>query len=334
MVEPIKPPHSAEEAAAPVEPAAPPKHPDQAKHAAGSAAPGAGSPLPADPDALPDPNASPSVWERLNPTHWFRRETPELWVKDGDRLLESGNRNQALMAYHKAIALDPNCGEAHRGLGRVTMLKGGRNNFEAALVHFREAARLNPFDDRVYRASAIAYEKLGKPAQAVVERKKLGALKTLQVDPDNAMANNNMGVLFMQQEQVERAIECFKKAIAAHGKYDAAYRNLAATYYLMATNAKDETQKSALLQNAAATVAQAVAINASVPSLLTHARILIAMGEANRALDALARAETAEPHNPAVHLVKRTALEKLGRMADAQVAHEAYEAYEKARRGA
>ena len=324
MVDPVKPPQSVEEAEAP---AGTPKPAHAATPAGGSGKPAAAAGQPADQDP------SPSVWERLNPVAWFRSETPDAWVKEGDRLLEIGNRNQALIAFHKAIALSPECGEAHRGLGRVTMLKGGRNNFEAALLHFREAARLNPYDDRVYRASAIAYEKLGKPDLAVIERKKLGALKTLQSDPDNAMANNNIGVLFMQQEQVERAIECFKKAIAAHSKYDAAYRNLATTYFLMATNTKDESKKPALLQNAAATIAHAVAITASVPSLLTQARIQIAMGEANRALDAVAQAESAEPHNPAVHLVKRTALEKLGRMADAQVAHEAYEAYEKARRG-
>src|SRR5579863_7574486 len=91
------------------------------------------SPAPSDPGAAPssaesqagtssattaDPQASvpaPSVWAKLSPRMWFHKETPEIWAKEGDRLIGIGNRNQALIAFHKALTLDPGYAEAHRG---------------------------------------------------------------------------------------------------------------------------------------------------------------------------------------------------------------------------
>jgi tetratricopeptide (TPR) repeat protein len=286
-------------------------------------------------EAPPSEPAAPvsSIWTKLNPRVWFRKETPKLWVAEGDRLLEMGNRNQALVAYHKALALDPDCANGHRGLGRVTLGRGGRTNAQAALVHFQEAARFNPYDDRIYQATAIAYERMGKGHLAQAERKKMAVLKALQVNATDPVANNNLGVLFAQQDQGERAIECFKKATNANRKYDAGYRNLATTYYRMATSEKDSGKKGGLLDHAAATIAVAVKLNPVAMNVLAQARILLGKGDANRALDAVAKAEAAEPSNPQVYLVKREAFEKLGRMTDAQRAHEQYVSIEKARKG-
>ena len=267
-----------------------------------------------------------SLWSRLNPLLWFRKETPDLWVKEGDRLLTAGNRNQALVAFHKALALDPNCADGHRGLGRVTLGKGGRPNAQVALAHFLEAERLSPYDSRVHLALAIAYEKLGKGSLSLASRKKLGVIKALQANAADPLANNNMGVLCAQQGDGVRAVECFKKAIEGNRKHAPAYRNLATTYFRMAAAEPDESKRGPLLDEATTAVEQAVSLDATLPNLLAQARILIAKDQAERALDSVAKAETLDASNPSVYQIKREALEKLGRMTDAQHAHEAYEA--------
>jgi tetratricopeptide (TPR) repeat protein len=275
-------------------------------------------------EAPPAAELQRSFWSKLNPRLWFRKETTELRVKEGDRLRNAGNRNQALVAFHKALALDPNCADAHRGLGRVTLGKGGRANAQAALAPFQEAGRLNPYDGRIHQALAIAYEKLGKGALALPARKKLGAIEALQANAADPVANNNMGVLCAQQEHMERAVDCFKKSIEGNRKYAPSYRNLATTYYRMATAEQDESKRGALLSEATTAIERT--IDAAAPNLLAHARILIAKGEALRALDMVAQAEPLDAASPTVYQIKRAALEKLGRMTEAQHAHEAFEA--------
>jgi tetratricopeptide (TPR) repeat protein len=267
-----------------------------------------------------------SFWTKLNPAMWFRKATPELWVKEGERLLLSGNRNQALVAFHKALELNNDCADAYRGLGRVTLGKGGRANAQAALAYFKEAERLDPYDSRIHQALAITYEKLGKSSLSLASRKKLGVIKALQAHPADSVSNNNMGVLCAQQGDLDRAVESFKKAIGTNAKYAPALHNLATTYFRMAATEQDAGKRGSLLNDAAATIEQAVGLNAVVPNFLAQARILIAKDEALRSLDSIAKAEDLDASNPAVYQIKREAMEKLGRMTEAQHAHEAYEA--------
>jgi hypothetical protein len=94
----------------------------------------------------------------------------------------------------------------------------------------------------------------------------------------------------------------------------------------MAATEQDAGKLGSLLNDAAATIEQAVGLNAVVPNFLAQARILIAKDEALRSLDSIAKAEDLDASNPAVYQIKREAMEKLGRMTEAQHAHEAYEA--------
>lgn len=306
------------------EPAAPARVPEVAKPALKA-------------KASPQPAAEPvvlhrSLWRKLNPLMWFRKETPELWVGEGERLLMAGNRNQALVAFHKALALNPNCADGHRGLGRVTLTKGGRANAQVALAHFQEAERLSPYDSRIHQALAIAYEKLGKTTLSLVARKKLGVIRALQANAADPLANNNMGVLCVQQGDMQRSVECFKKAIEGNRKFAPAYRNLATALFRMAAGEPDTGKRAPWLDEAATAIEQAIALNAAAPSFLAQARILIAKDQAERALESVDRAEAMDASNPTVYQIKREAMEKLGRMTDAQHAHEAYEACLKLRR--
>lgn len=275
------------------------------------------------PEEQSAPEEKRSLLARLNPVNLFRKETPETFVEEGTRLLESRSLRQAAAAFEKALELDPEYAPAMRGLGLVTVARGGKTNLKAALAHFQAALKRDPFDEATYNTCAMVYEKLGDANAAVNERKKLAVVKTLQTDPKNPVANNNMGILLMSQQQPEAALAYFRKSIEANPKYDVAIRNLATALYTLATTGPQEKRAEYQAQ-AAEAVEQSLKLGLSFAALLLQARIKLLAGDAQAALEIVTRAQAMDPGNKDGFAVKQLALEKLGRMAEAQVAHEQY----------
>ena len=73
------------------------------------------------------------------------------WTGQGDRLLASGNIDDAMRRYNEAWLLDPDNFEVHEGFAR-TLLARGRP--QAAIPHFRKAIELCP--DESERAALTA----------------------------------------------------------------------------------------------------------------------------------------------------------------------------------
>ncbi len=65
------------------------------------------------------------------------------WTGQGDRLLASGNLDDAMRRYNEAWLLDPENFEVHEGFARVLLARGQTS---AALPHFRKAIELCPDD--------------------------------------------------------------------------------------------------------------------------------------------------------------------------------------------
>jgi Tfp pilus assembly protein PilF len=262
--------------------------------------------------------------ERFNPINLFRRETPETFVAEGTRLLESRSLRQATAAFEKALELDENHAPAHRGLGLVTVARGGKTNLEAALAHFHAALKRNPFDEATYNTCAMVYEKLGNADAAATERKKMTVVKTLENEPANVVANNNMGILLMAQEQYDAALSYFRKAIEHNPKYDVAIRNLATALYQLATKGA-EGKRAEYITQAGEAIESSFKLGINFATLLLQARIKLLAGDAEAALEAVTRAQAMDSSNKDGYAVKQMVLEKLGRMAEAQVAYEQYQ---------
>jgi Tfp pilus assembly protein PilF len=281
------------------------------------------------PPAAPTPSAHEpeedkrSLFARLNPANLFRKETPASYVEEGTRLLESRSLRQATAAFEKALELDPEYAPAFRGIGLVTVARGGPTNLKAALAHFKEALKRDPFDESTYNTCAMVYEKLGDANAAVTERKKMAVVKTLEQDATNPIANNNMGILLMSQKQPDMALTYFRKSIEKNPKYDVAIRNLATALYTLATTGP-EGSRGEYQSQAAEAVEQSLKLGISFASLMLQARVKLLAGDGEAALEIATRAQAMEPGNKDGFLVRKMALEKLGRMAEAQVAHENY----------
>ena len=302
-----------------------PGHAQQDAREAGSAAAHAPD-LSADTDpiAVEADQSAPGLMSRLNPLNIFRRNSPEALVSEGKELLDNKSYAQATVAFQKALQLDPNHVGAYRGLGKVFFKKGGRSNMENALKHYLEAIKRHPMDHDLYAISAKIYDALGKRKEATLERKKFVIVRALDADPKNPIANNNMGILFLQQGRTDSALSYFNKAIDSDKNYDVAHRNLAAAYFQMAKKEQDQDKKSSLNGRAKAEILKAVKITPSVPSLLAHARILLAEGNLEEVITISDRIDEMDPANKDVYHLKKLAYEGLGKFEEARNAQESY----------
>jgi tetratricopeptide (TPR) repeat protein len=271
-----------------------------------------------------EPGAGPGLLARLNPLRMFRRHSVDGYITEGKDLLENGSLGQAAVAFQKALELDANCIPAYRGLAKVFYKKGGRTNLETALKHYQEAIRRNPREHDLYAITAKIYDTLGKRKEATLERKKFVIVRALDADARNPIANNNMGILFLQQGRMDDALDYFKRAVDADRSYDVAYRNLAAAYFQLAKQAKDADKKADYGSKAREAIQKAMEIAPAVPTLMAHARVLMMDGKLDDVLATLEKVDAMDPASPDVYYLKKMALEGLGRFEEAKSAHESY----------
>ncbi|MDH4249483.1 MAG: tetratricopeptide repeat protein [Deltaproteobacteria bacterium] len=262
-----------------------------------------------------------------NPLRLFKRQNTEHYIHEGRELLDNGSLAQATVAFKRALNIDPNCVPALRGMGKVFFKKGGRANMETAMGYYQEAIKIAPLDADLYAITARIFDAINKRKEATLERKKFAIARALEVDEKNPIANNNMGILFLQQGKVDEAISYFRKALDGDRNFDVAYRNLSATFYTQARTEKDIAKKKDLITKAREMVDKALSISSTVPSLLAKGRIVMMMGEYELALSLANKADELEAANKDVYLLRKLALERLGRFEEARQAFESYQAF-------
>lgn len=306
------------EASAPAAAEAPPEREASAEH-----------------DTLDEGDEAPheGFFARLNPFRMMRRRSVRGQLEDAKDLLDHGSLAQATVTFHKVLKLDPNCVPAYRGLGKVFFKKGGRSNLETSLKYYSEAIRHAPMESDLYAITAKIYDTLGKRKEATLERKKFVIVRALDADARNPIANNNMGILFLQQGRMAEALDYFNRAVQADRNYDVAYRNLAAAYYQMAKRADGPDKKAEYNRKARDSIKRALDIAPTVPTLMAQARILLADGSLEQVLDILRRVDEMDPANPDVHLMMKMAYEGLGRFDEARTAMASYAAFKQQAEG-
>jgi tetratricopeptide (TPR) repeat protein len=165
---------------------------------------------------------------------------------------------------------------------------------------------------------------LGKRKEAALEKKKLVVARTLRSDPANPIANNNMGIMLLQQGQTDAAIEHFNRSMTSDPRYDTAARNLAITHYKIATEAADAATRTQNLDKAKGFLGKALEIAESPLTLLAQARVFILEERFEDGLAACERVEQIDPAMKEVFGLKKAALLKLNRLDEANKAHETW----------
>jgi Flp pilus assembly protein TadD len=112
-----------------------------------------------------------------------------------------GEYKSSVFAYRNALSGHPHVGDVYNNLGVSHSLAG---QYESAVAAFRKALVNGAPEDKVRNNLALALAKLGRHDEAFQAFRHSG----------DAQAYNNLGCVFMEQGNYEKAADCFEKAIA------------------------------------------------------------------------------------------------------------------------
>ena len=116
----------------------------------------------------------------------------KLW-ESGEEALETGDVDAALRSFEKALEIDRNQPRTWNYLGGIRFLRG---NYFKALLDFKQAFALDPWDARVCNNIGTAYEHLGRFQEAGEFY-----LRAVEIDGSYAVPYRNLGILYARHLQ-------------------------------------------------------------------------------------------------------------------------------------
>ena len=147
---------------------------------------------------------------------------PEAHINMGVVYEKIGQKRKAVAAYQKALELDDSNAMAHYNLG-VIYAKG--KDFSKAVEEWETASKLDRKDEIILNGLAWAYEKLGKRKEALA---KLDL--SIKLNPFDSKTHFSLGRIKYDMENVDDAIDSFKKAVHFNPDFGEAYYRLGLAY--------------------------------------------------------------------------------------------------------
>lgn len=266
----------------------------------------------------------------LNPIKFLSVASQNQFINDGYNLMREGNHKHAISAFKTALRENPNCVDAYVGMGKATAALGGINNSKMAIQLFQKALTLDFARFEVYDEMIVVYERLGDKKRANAERRKRYTARALKQTPENPIANNNMGVLQLQLNNLDEAIRYFRKAIHYDDKVGVSQFNLAKALFKKASDPKHENESKDILKKAATELEKTLNANVTAEALLLKSKIFLQYGELETALEICDAAYNLDPSMKEAYATKRVIEEKMGNLEQATHAYDTYKSLEKA----
>jgi tetratricopeptide (TPR) repeat protein len=173
--------------------------------------------------------------QHLEAAERIRPSDPEIHSELASVLDKAGNKERARAEKTKLASLKSN-DERENAISRLneeaneSLLAG---NVKAAAESYRKAIGLNSHDAKLHYNLSLALDKLGDLAS---ERKELE--RTVELDPNVAVAQNQLGVLALRGGQQAEAEKRFKKALESEPTFSEAQSNLGVLYSQQGKNAE------------------------------------------------------------------------------------------------
>ncbi len=148
-----------------------------------------------------------------------------LRVDFATALRSAGYLKEAETIFRSALALDEDCLEARAGLAKVMFGRAHafqeRGELEKAIKWYGNALEMNP-------DYAIAHNNLGNvlKEQGAFDKAISAFRRALDLDRDFAEAHNNLGVLLIEQGEIDEAIRFYRDAIRIDPEFAIAHNNL------------------------------------------------------------------------------------------------------------
>ena len=123
----------------------------------------------------------------------------------GNAFLKSGNLTEAATALAQSVALDPTLSATQLHLAALATALG---DYAKAIVHYKNAISLNPSPFWPYRAIADLSRKVKNYTQSIEYYHQAIARK-----PNFANGHVELGKLYQQRGDIDRALQCYIKAL-------------------------------------------------------------------------------------------------------------------------
>lgn len=147
-------------------------------------------------------------------TKWEKLEkeegTSDKFNSTGTSKVIEGAFDEALMFFKKALLIDPYNVRVYNNISEI--YSRNKHYYEAIKV-LNEALSINASNADTYHNLGIEYINLGELKKAVDNLQ-----KALELNPRHHKALNTLGILYIKQKKYQEAIKCFEKSIEI--KYD------------------------------------------------------------------------------------------------------------------
>ena len=121
-------------------------------------------------------------------------------------LAQLGRTDEALAAFDRALAIDPQDAEAHNYRGVALALLG---RIDEALAAFDRALAINPQDAKAHDYRGAVLAQLGRMDEALAAFD-----RALAINPQDAEAHHNRGAVLTQLGRMHEALAAFDRALA------------------------------------------------------------------------------------------------------------------------
>ena len=136
----------------------------------------------------------------------------------GNALLQKSGVDEAIAHYQKVLQIVPGGAEIYDNLGSALLQKG---QVDEAIAQYQKALQIKPGYAEAHYNFGFALSKIGQVDEAIAQYQ-----KALQIKPDYAEARINLGNALLQKGKVDEAITHFQMVMQIAPGYAEAYNNL------------------------------------------------------------------------------------------------------------
>jgi Flp pilus assembly protein TadD len=257
-------------------------------------------------DRLTSPDRAANIPEFVNAPPGALASIVERFVDDvsfvraAREFLLGGDRERAVDAYRRALAINPRNEDANLNLG-VALESLGR--LTEAVEHYREALRIHPDSAELHFNLAVASEGRGGASQAATHY-----LEALRLDPRHPEAHFSLGALYGRLGDAEKSIHHYREALRIRPDDARAHNNLGSAL-----------QERGRLDEAEPHLARAMELDPKHALARNNmGNLLMVRGQVQEAVSRYEEALRIDPACARAHSNHGVAMQKLGRTDEAE----------------
>ena len=136
----------------------------------------------------------------------------------GSELYKKQEFEAAIEHYREALRIHPRYSQSHFNWGLAAI---GQGHMDEAVEHFSEAVKINPEDYQAHHNLGVALVRQGRFEEAIEYFQ-----KTVEIDPTYPQAHHNWGRALVGQGSFEAAVEHFREALKVTPDYSPIHYDL------------------------------------------------------------------------------------------------------------